>query len=448
MRQAGIVALYKPLAENNYKKINGVVSAAKQFYFLSGFLFLGLDAILIIAYPFIAQNEIADLTFIRMMIIILSVNGIVDYFILGKYRVLLTADQRGYIIYIFQIIGIFITLVASIVLIKMEVSAIIVKGVVAVVYVLRTLAIIIYVRRKYCFLDFKVKPDKAAFSQRYSALLHQIVGMICNNTDVVLLTILLSHNALVEVSVYGVYYLVMNGLYSALNSLSSGLNASFGQVISTGETEVLRKSYSTYELIVFVLTFITFTCMAVLMYPFIGLYSADFADSQIYLRWSLVALFTISAILKSLRLPGLTLIVSAGHFRETQGRAVLEAAINLILSIVLIFKLGMVGVLIGTCASYFYRTTDIVFYSAKHFVKGTLGKSLFRIGRNAVLTCLLVFGGINLCNMTTDSWLVWVMQSVIFGVCATLIFLAVNFVFEPKELKECIERVKHIGKKS
>ncbi len=54
----------------------------KDFYLKSGLLFVILDIILIIGYPYIIRNEIADVSFVRTMILVLSLNGIVDYFCL------------------------------------------------------------------------------------------------------------------------------------------------------------------------------------------------------------------------------------------------------------------------------------------------------------------------------------------------------------------------------
>src|SRR5699024_8270736 len=39
---AAIYALYKPLAKGDYSEINGVVSAAKKFYFQAGYIFVSL----------------------------------------------------------------------------------------------------------------------------------------------------------------------------------------------------------------------------------------------------------------------------------------------------------------------------------------------------------------------------------------------------------------------
>lgn len=444
---AGTVALYKPIADKNQDRINGIVSAARSFYLRSGAIFSALLVALLIFYPFAVKNEIQNVSFIRTMIFVLSINGIVDYFYLGKFRVLLMADQKGYIISLAQIIGTVLMTVVCVILMELNCSALLVKGTNAAIYILRSLIVGLYVKKNYPHVNFKAKPLFSAFGQRWAALLHQIVGMIVNNTAIILMTLLLSGNALSEISVFTVYNLVAYSLYSVMNSISTGLSSGFGEVISTGETDVLKRSFKSYEYAFFLMTFIVYTCMAALLYPFIGLYSASFTDGVNYLRWPLVALFTLSGILQSLRLPGLTLICAAGHYKETQGRAIAEAVINITVSLVLIKPLGVVGVLIGMCASYLYRTTDVIFYAAKHFIAGTLKTSILRILRNALISGGVVALGIWLIPNTTDSWLVLVASAVGFGITALVAIVAVNLIFEPKEFKSLLGIAKEIIKR-
>ncbi len=440
---AGTVALYKPIADGDRPRINSIVSAARSFYNRSGLIFLGLVVALVIFYPFAVKNEITDLSFIRTMIAVLAVSGIVDYFYLGKYRVLLMADQRGYVISLAQIIGTVIMTVVCIVLMELNCSALLVKGTNAAIYILRSLIVGLYVKKHYRNVNFKAEPDFKAYDQRWSALLHQVVGMLVNNAAVVLLTLLIDENALVEVSVYSVYNLVGYSLYSLTNSISSALGSGFGEVMSKGETDVLHRSYSSYEYAFFLVIFIVYTCVAVLLYPFVGLYSASFTDGN-YLRWSLVGLFTASGLLQSLRLPGLTLICAAGHYRQTRWRAILEAVINLTLSLALIKPFGLNGVMIGICASYLYRSADVIVYAAKNFVNKTLKKSALRILRNIVASGVLVTLGIMFIPQTVGSWLGWVAYSCIFGIIALTVFAIVNIVFEPQEFKALLGRVKEI----
>ena len=439
---AGTVALYRPLADGDVPGINGVISAARSFYLRSGMIFVAFIGALILFYPYAVQSEITDLGFIRLMIVVLSLNGVVDYFFLGKYRVLLLADQRGYIISLAQIVGTLVMMVASILLMQWGASAVAVKFVTAAVYILRGVAVALYVKKKYPHLSFRAKPNMGALNQRWDALLHQVVGMIVNNTDIVLLTLLLSQGALVEVSVYGVYNMVTYSLSNVMNAFTNGLGAGFGQVISKGEDEVLRKSYSSYEYIFFLVVFVVFTCMGVLVHPFVGLYSARFADSEVYVRWSLVALFTLAGLVQSLRLPGITVICAAGHYTQTRTRAIIEAVINLGVSLALIRPLGIVGVLLGTCLSYLYRTTDVILYTAKNFVSGTLKKTAARLIRNGVVSALLVAGGLWLVPQSPDSWMVWILSSLAYAAVAGLVLLGVNVVFEKTEFTDFMNRLK------
>ncbi len=441
---ASMVALYRPLADKDVGSINGIISAAKAFYMRSGMIFVVLLCALVAFYPYAVESEITDVTFIRTMIVVLSLNGVVDYFFLGKYRVLLMADQRGYVISIAQMVGTIATMVASIVLIELEASAILVKFSTAVIYILRAVAVAIYVRRHYSHLSFRAKPNMSALGQRWDALLHQVVGMVVNNTSVVLLTLLLKVNALVEISVYSVYNLVTYSLSSVMNAFTNALSAGFGQVISTNENDVLRRSYSSYEYALFLITFIMYSCMATMLHPFVSIYTATYSDGGNYVRWSLVVLFTLSGLLQSLRMPGLTLIMAAGHYRQTRGRAILEAAINLVVSLALIGPLGLNGVMIGSCVSYLYRSTDVIVYVARHFVPGTLKKTVQRLLRNFVASGVMIALGIMFLPQWTDSWIVWALATVGFGIVDCAVLVGVNLLFEPAEFKELIGRVKGI----
>lgn len=441
---AGTVALYGPLAKKETDNVSEIVAGAKSFYMRSGWIFAALVAALMVVYPMIVADEIADTGFVRVMIFILCINGIIDYFYLGKYRVLLRADQKEYIISLIQIAGTIVMTIVSVILIQMNVSALIVKAVAAIVYILRSLAVGVYVKMKYKWIDFHAKPNLQAFDQRWAALLHQVVGMIVTNTDVVLLTLLLKDNALVEVSVYSAYSLVAYALSGLMNSISNGLGAGFGQVISQKETGVLRKSFNDFEYLYFLLIFIAYTCMGILLYPFIKLYSVSFADAEVYVRWSLVALFTLCGLFQSIRLPGLTIICAAGHFKQTETRAILEAVINLGVSIALIGSLGIVGVLIGTCMSYLYRTTDVIVYNAKNFLSGSLSKTWLRLLRNFITAGIAVFVGIKVIPETVSGWLGWFVIAMAAGIGVTILFCLVNVVAEPKEFKVVVGRFKSI----
>lgn len=439
---AGTVSLYSPLAQKDKQSINEIVSAARIFYIKSGCIFVALVLILTFFYPYIVHGEICDVTFIRTMILVLSVSGITDYFILGKYRVILQADQKYYVISIAQIIGTIIVMFSSIILIKINVSALLVKTTASFVYFLRSLAVAAYFKKNYPEVSFKVSPNMEAFSQRWSALLHQVVAMIVNNTDIILLTVMLPQNALAEVSVYSVYNLVGYALSSLLNSICNGVRPSFGQVISRNENDVLHRSFNFFEYVMFMLIFLCYVCMGVLIFPFVKLYSLDFTDGVTYARWSVAILFTFMGVIQSVRLPDSMIIVAAGHYKQTQWRALIEAIINLGVSIILVKPLGIVGVLIGTCASYLYRSTDVIFYASKYLITGTRKTTFKRLLRNVVISAVLNFLGFLLIPAQMNSWITWILYAVLFFLGTAVVIIGVNFIAEPSQYCECVRYIK------
>ena len=445
---AATVDLYKPLAIHDELSINNIVTAVKRFYYKSGILFALLDLMLIIGYPFIVKNEIADVSFIRMMIVVLSLNGIVDYFVLGKYRVLLIADQKTYIIGIAQCAGTIITLFVSIWLIEINASPILVKGVVAVVYLLRTLVIIVYSKMTYRFLDFN-SSERAdnVFEQRNSALFHQVVGMICNNTDIVLLTIMLKNSALVEVSIYATYNMVAANISSLFNSISNGIRASFGQLMAEGDSKALENSFSIFEIAYYIFLFIIYTCMGVLLYSFISLYSNVFPDKNLYVRWILVALFTACGIVQNIRIPGYTIQIAAGHFKQTQGAALLEAIINFGVSITLVTTMGISGVLIGTLCAYLFRSSYVIWYNNKVFLNHTLKRTISRIVRNLIAFAIISFLSIKYITTHINSWYAWIGYAIIMVMISTIVYFSVNYIFEPSVVRTGFDKVKEVWRR-
>lgn len=162
--------------------------------------------------------------------------------------------------------------------------------------------------------------------------------------------------------------MVVNAVNQLMTSFSNGLTAGFGEVIAKNEEETLKKSYSSYEYMYFVIMFIVIACMGVLILPFVGVYTINLTDVQ-YVRPVLGILFTVIVFMQNVRIPGLTIICAAGHYKETRYQAILEAVINITVSLGLVWKFGMAGVLLGTVCSYGYRSFEIVFYTSRHLVK-------------------------------------------------------------------------------
>lgn len=63
-----------------------------------------------------------------------------------------------------------------------------------------------------------------------------------------------------------------------------------------------------------------------------------------------------------IRLPYLGMVTSAGMFKETQNSAIIEAVINIVLSLSFVYLWGLVGVAVGTLVGILYRLIYFVLF--------------------------------------------------------------------------------------
>ena len=123
---AAVFSLYLPLAENDHKRINSIVSAARKFYFQAGYIFVALVGILAIVYPLMVSTTVLSPILVGLLVLSLGGKGFLDFFTLSKYRVLLTADQRTYVISIASSVYIILNTVIIVVLSIFKVNVVLV----------------------------------------------------------------------------------------------------------------------------------------------------------------------------------------------------------------------------------------------------------------------------------------------------------------------------------
>ncbi len=371
---ASIAALYKPLAENNASKVNGILSAARKFYFRSGLVFsLGILALAFL-YPLVIGNQVDKLTSF-FMVLVLGISGSAEFFLIGKYRVLLTSDKKLYAISFLQSAALALNTAVAAFLIKLNFGIVTVKFSSSLIYLSRFLVLYFYVKKNYRNFSFYGEADTKAISQSKNALVHQVSGFLVFNSPVIILTVLCG---LKEVSVYSVYALVFCAINNLVGAFSTGIQSFFGESMVKDSSERLKKFFSDYETLFFSLLFCLYSCTYILIAPFMSLYTSRMTDAQ-YIRPKLAVLMVVSGILTNLRNPGGQLINAAGHFKQTQFRSITESAINIVSSLIFTLLLGINGVVIGSICSSLYRGIDVVVYANRHILSQKSIKSFIKI---------------------------------------------------------------------
>lgn len=380
---ASTFALYSSIVKNDRKKINGILSATNSYYKKIGVYFFGCISALAFLYPLIVNSDIPYTT-ICAVVFLTAIPSILNYFLQGKYIILLAADNRGYIttntITIFTII----LNVIKIILLIEGFNIIFIQITFAIVSSLQALFIFYYIKGKYPWVDLSVVPDFEAVSQKNSVMIHQISGVLFSNTSMLLLTLFTD---LKTVSVYTVYLMIFTQVYTIPQFISDAVTASFGQIYNEN-LERFKSIFSSFETYYLQIVYASMATALLLTLPFIKLYTAGVTDAN-YIDHLLPILFTVAYVLLCVEIPYILLIRISGHFKQTQVHAVLEAIINVVVSLALVFSIGVYGVLIGMIISVLFRCIVTIRYCYKNILQ----RSIWKISVDfllSVASCILV----------------------------------------------------------
>ncbi len=416
-------ALYKPLAENDEYKVSEIMAEIKRFFRHVGFVFVAYVLIIAVSFKSISHTDVLDWTTSFFLILIISASTFAQYFIGISNSVLIIASQRQYINILINLAGTVINAVLIVSLTTKGYSLITVKLVSSIVFALKPLALWIYVKKRYRLIPVKSKGN--ALKDKWTGLGQHIAFFLHSHTDVVVLTVF---GNLKDVSVYGIYYMVTNSMQIIVSSFASGMEAVFGDMYAKKETEKLYQTFSIYDTLISIVSIILFGTTAVLLIPFVRLYTSDITDAN-YIIPFFGTLLVCASLLYCLRTPYHNMIIAAGHFKQTKMAAYGEAIINIISSVILVIKFGLVGVAIGTVLATLFRFAFYAIYLSKNVIMRNILLWIKRDTINALsFIVVILFGNFLLQHFLVDDFIEWVKASVLVLASSSVIVFCINFL--------------------
>lgn len=414
-----IQALYGPLGKSDRLGVSQIMSAVGSYYNKAGFIYLLGVLIISTVYPLTLTTTVPKLT-VFLLAILHGAGGVINFWVHGKYMVLLQAEGKKYLMSIVTMVIYVTQNVMKIILLNLGFDVIAIHVGYLMISLCQMSFYFVYVKRNYKWLNMRSTPNKEALNQSGAVFVQQIMWMICSNTDILVLTYVARN--LKAVSVYSVYLMI----YSTIEKLFSTFFGSFhyllGQKYNT-DRENYMPMHRTYETLSMTGSFALYTIAFLLTTPFMRVYTAGITDVA-YVDRYLPFLFTFVHLLSSSREASSRVINFAGHFKQMQWRAVLESAINLIVSIILVINLGIYGVLLGTIAAYLYRTNDIILYANKKILNRSSWNTykLWLVNMAAFGFISFVFSFVNL---TVDSFILFLLTAVPVGITVCIVYFVV-----------------------
>ena len=434
----GVVAanLYKPLVENDTALLSSVVATARSFYRKISVVLLLYTIGLALVYPRVKYTGFSN-SYVFLLTIVLSIALMLQYMFSLTMITLLQADKKGYVVYFTQTVIVLANIVMVFISVKLFPDIVFLKFLGAIWYVLQPVVYGIYIKKHYN-LDAKAPKDNNLLDQRWNGFSVNLAFFIHSCTDITLLTILSDYPT---VSVYGVYSLIISKVSMLVHSLGTGIEPTIGQAYARQDKDELNQRMDLFEYITFASVGFLFTVMGLLITPFVVIYTHGVNDADYYQPLFGIML-TIAEALYLLKYPHTSLAFSANKYKEIMIPTYIEAGINILVSLLLIGRLGLVGVAIGTAAAMLYRMIFHIFFTAKMIE----GRRPFIFYRKLLIFTAGTLIAVAACHFLLPfrefSYAIWFFKAVCYSLIVAVVYLMISILFFRQELGFFIRYIK------
>ena len=415
-------SLYKPLADKDNITVSKVITSADKFFRRLGYILGIYVVVMLFYYPYLVKQNFS-FTFTATLIVAISIRSFAQYFFGIVNRLLLLADQKAYIQYIAQTTAVIANTLGCYILIAFDCSVQVVYGLTSLIFFLQPLAIHMYIKRYYV-LDRQIHYDVEPIKQKWNGVAQHIAAVILSSSDSIVLT---TFSTLVNVSIYTVYYLPMSGARLMIMSMISGIEALIGNLWAKQDLAELRKVLAWTEWSIHTGTTLIFTLTAILIVPFVQVYTHGVNDAN-YMQPLFGVLLVAANSGHCLRLPYNIMILAAGHYKQTQHNYIIAAVMNIAISIVCVMQFGLIGVALGTLAAMAYQTVWMAWYNSKNFIQWPIKNFFKQIGVDAVSAVGIFVAG-SYFSLSAVGYVSWVILAIKVTACGIIVGAIVNYVF-------------------
>ncbi len=428
--------LYKYIAKDDKKKILLTLKDADKFFKRIGYIFIVYVIILCFLYPI--MNDEFESTVSISLIIIMAVSTLFEYFFGIVYNLYLQADKKYYVTSWSQIFCYIFNIVLVVVLIHFGASIFVVKIANTFAFFIKPYFQSWYVRKK-LNIHFKNVSGEEKIENKFDGLSQHVAYVVTMNTDVTVLTIF---SNLATIAVYSVYNLVASAVRNVVGAFVNGMDSIFGDMLARNEKEVLNRSFGIYEFLFFTVSLIIYLTTLVLIVPFIRIYTEGITDAN-YIQPLFGYIIVLACMVTNIRTIYSSLVYSIGHFKQTNMISWVEAIINIVLSVVLVIKFGLIGVAIGTFVSSFVRLVYFMYYASKVVLdrKFKVSFNWLVAATFEIVICFLLMQA-PIFNYVPSGYFDWCLYAIIVLFINIIIVIFINVVFNYGQSKETVKFLK------
>ena len=420
-----LYCLYKPIADNDIEKIKSLMQFYKKAYRIIAAVVFGVGLSLTPFLPYLVA-ETPDVSNFYLIYILYVVNSGASYLLVYK-RSLIIADQRRYIYSNVHYFSNIIMNILQIVVLLLTHNFLLYLCVMIASTVVQNIIISAISDKLYPYLkDKKVEKlskveTRSIFKNVYAMLFHKIGNVVVNGTNNLLMA---KFCGVAVVGLYSNYIMISAAVNTFVTMFFDSISASFGNVNAVEKTQDKERIFNNINFTsAWILGFCAI-CLFTLLNPFIELW---LGVEYVMDNW-VVFLIVLNFYLAGMRQPLAVVRNASGLFWNDRYKAIVESVVNLIVSVILGKKWGVIGVLVGTTISTVTVSGWVEPYIIyKHSFKKTLWSYLLQYFKYLLATVVVGAGVYYLCGLFGNSLGFFVIRMAICTVIPNLFYLALYF---------------------
>jgi O-antigen/teichoic acid export membrane protein len=359
-------SLYKPVADNDQVKINKLMRLYKQAYMIIALVVTLLGLSLLPFLGSIVNNT--DVPHITAIYLIFLLNTVSPYFFSYK-NAFLNVNQKGYIVTLSFTVSSIISSCLKIGILYYTKNYILFLVVDSVITIVTAASVTVVANRMYPYLRNKAigkldKVTKSGIVKNVKAIILQNIGSyLVLGTENILISIYVSVAA---VGLYSNYKMLIEIGRTFIYQVFNNMYHSIGNLVSQESDD---KIYSIYK-IMLLLSFWLYSLCAIVLYllmePFITLW----IGSKYVMSSGVLVILLLMFLERGMRNAISTIKTTAGIFHEDRFVPLGQAAISLLVSILMVRQIGITGIFIGSLLSAvalpFWTTPYLVYKKVFH----------------------------------------------------------------------------------
>lgn len=396
-------SLYKPLAKDDREAIRSLMTFYKKAYRAVGFVVLALGLALM---PFLPRlmTGVTDKVNIYHYYLLYLTQTVVSYLFFAYKSALLIADQKKYLVDLIHFTCQIAVAVAQIVVLLVLRSFFVYTVLAICGSAAQNVVTAVLAQKRYPYIRGQAKPlDKAVkkdlFSRVYALALQKISTAVGNATDNLIIAAYISVTA---VGRYDNYHMIVAIIQNAVGGVFRAMTASLGNLFASEDRQRSEFVFRSLNILNSWVVATCSVCFLSLFQPFVTLWAGE----KYLLDFSVVAVIVLNFATNYMQNVVLIFRDASGLFVRGKYRSVANAAMNLILSLILVRHWGLTGVFMGSIIS---RLVTNWWYDAWILYRHGFGKRPWWYYGSCLLTIVLAalcFGAVMLlCGGLSSGWI-------------------------------------------